>query len=183
MSGPLDGPAPPGGWQAPPAHPQSAWAGRPLASWGRRAGAAALDGLIVSIPIVAVTSIVVATAIAGNGVGALVSLLVGLFAIPVAMLFYAPLLMARQGVHNGQTWGKQIVGITVLRDAGQPVDVGFALLRGFVVQGLVFFGLGSLLLSIPTLLNYLWPLWDDQNRCLHDMIVSTHVVKVGYEPR
>ena len=27
-----------------------------------------------------------------------------------------------------------------------------------------------------TLIDYLWPLWDGENRCLHDMVVSTHVV-------
>jgi uncharacterized RDD family membrane protein YckC len=96
----------------------------------------------------------------------------------VAVLFYAPLLMGRQGAHNGQTWGKQIVGIRVVRDSGQQVDIGFAFLREFVVKGLLFGFVGSFFFSIPTLIDYLWPLWDDQNRCLHDMVVSTHVVRV-----
>ena len=30
---------------------------------------------------------------------------------------------------------------------------------------------------IPTLLDWLWPLWDDENRALHDMLVSSHVVR------
>ena len=83
----------------------------------------------------------------------------------VAVLFYAPLLVARQGAHNGQTWGKQIVGIRVVRDSGQPVDIGFGFLREVVVKGLLFGFVGSFFFSIPTLLDYLWPLWDDQNRC------------------
>ena len=33
-------------------------------------------------------------------------------------LFYAPLLMKRQGNHNGQTWGKQLCSIRVIR--GKP---------------------------------------------------------------
>jgi uncharacterized RDD family membrane protein YckC len=31
---------------------------------------------------------------------------------------------------------------------------------------------------LPWLLDNLWPLWDGENRAIHDMIVSTHVVKV-----
>ena len=92
-------------------------------------------------------------------------------------LFYAPLLMDREGEHNGQTWGKQALSITVVRDTGQPVELGFAVLREFVVKNLLFGVVGSFFFSIPTLVNYLWPLWDDQNRCLHDMLVKTHVVK------
>ena len=32
--------------------------------------------------------------------------------------------MVRKGEHNGQTWGKQVVGIRVIRDNGQPFDFG-----------------------------------------------------------
>ena len=85
--------------------------------------------------------------------------------------------MARDGAHNGQTWGKQIVGIRVVRDSGESVGFGFASLREVVVKGLLF-GIGSSIIPIiPTLLDLLWPLWDDENRALHDMIVSSHVVK------
>jgi uncharacterized RDD family membrane protein YckC len=45
------------------------------------------------------------------------------------------------------------------------------------LKGLALGIAGSIIPLIPYLLNYLWPLWDDQNRALHDMIVSTHVVQ------
>ena len=45
------------------------------------------------------------------------------------------------------------------------------------VPWLLFGFVGGFFFSIPTLVDYLWPLWDDENRCLHDMVVSTHVVK------
>ena len=86
--------------------------------------------------------------------------------------------MAREGEHNGQTLGKQIVGIRVVRDSGEQVDCRLAFIREFVVKGLLFGFVGGFFFSIPTLLDYLWPLWDDENRCLHDMVVSTHVVRV-----
>ena len=172
-----DGPeTPPSGWQQPIAAPQG-WEGRPLASWGSRVGAALLDWLILFIPVALLIVLVVVIALNSTGGGIVTGILSGV-AYLVAVLFYAPVLMAREGEHNGQTWGKQIVGIRVIRDSGQPVDIGFAFIREFVVKGLLFGFVGSFLFSIPTLIDYLWPLWDDENRCLHDMVVSTHVVKV-----
>jgi uncharacterized RDD family membrane protein YckC len=123
--------------------------------------------------LVAIVLVVFAASDVGGVVVAIVS--VGIYL--VAVLFYAPLLMARDGAQNGQTWGKQIVGITVVKDNGERVTMGFAFLREFVVKNLLFGWVGGFFLYIPTLLDYLWPLWDDTNRCLHDMVVSTHVVR------
>jgi uncharacterized RDD family membrane protein YckC len=169
---------PPGGWQAPLSHPQSAWAGRPLASWWSRVAAALLDGLILTIPVLVLVGIVIAIVAAGSEVGGVLIAVVSFVAYLLAVLFYAPVLMAREGEHNGQTWGKQIIGITVVRNTGESVGMGFAFLREVVVKNLLFGWVGSFFAGIPTLLDYLWPLWDDENRCLHDMIVSTHVVRV-----
>jgi len=171
-----DGPeTPPSGWQQPIAAP-SGWEGKQLASWGSRVGATLLDWLILLIPVTLLIVLVVVVALSSD-VGGIVTAILSSLLYLVAVLFYAPLLMGRQGAHNGQTWGKQIVGIRVVRDSGQPVDIGFAFLREFVVKGLLFWFVGSFFFFIPTLLDYLWPLWDDQNRALHDMVVSTHVVK------
>ena len=167
--------APPGGWEQPIAGPQG-WEGRPLASWGSRVGAALLDGLILLIPVVVLIIVIVVIA-AGSDVGAVVTGVISALAYVLAALFYAPVLMARAAERNGQTWGKQIVGIRVIRDTGQPIDIGYGFLREFVVKNLLFGVVGGWFFGIPTLLNYLWPLWDDQNRCLHDMIVKSHVVR------
>jgi uncharacterized RDD family membrane protein YckC len=169
------GPVPPGGWQQPIARSEG-WAGAPLAGWGSRVGAFLLDVLILTVPVIALIVLVVVVA-AGSDVGAVVVAIVAFLAYVVVALFYAPVLMARGGPRNGQTWGKQIVGIRVTRDSGQPVDLGFGFLREFVVKNLLFGTVGGFFLYIPTLLDWLWPLWDDQNRCLHDMVVSTHVVR------
>lgn len=171
------GQIPPGGWQPSPAGVPSGWQGLPLASWGSRVGAALLDGLILLVAVVVLGGIVVAIFAAGSNVGGALVAVIAFLAYAVVLLLYAPVLMGREGPHNGQTWGKQIVGITVVRNDGRTVDMGFAFLREFVVKNLLFWWLGSFLLYIPTLLDYLWPLWDDENRCLHDMIVSTHVVR------
>jgi uncharacterized RDD family membrane protein YckC len=141
-------------------------------------GAALLDSLIIFVPIIVVTIVIVALAAVSDTAAIVVGIILGI-ATFVALFMYAPYLMARKDEHNGQTYGKQIVGIKAIRDNGQPFDLGQAFLREFVVKGLLFGTVGSFFLYIPTLLDVLWPLWDDQDRALHDMVVSTHVVRVG----
>jgi uncharacterized RDD family membrane protein YckC len=85
--------------------------------------------------------------------------------------------MKRDGDRNGQDWGKQIVGIRVVKDDGQPVTFGFALLREVVVKGLLIGIVSNLTAGIAGLLDGLWPLWDNTNQALHDKVVSTHVIQ------
>jgi uncharacterized RDD family membrane protein YckC len=151
------------------------WAGVPLASWGSRVGATVLDGLILLVPVLVIIGIVIAVA-SGSEVGALIIGVIGFLVYLIAALFYAPVLMSREGPRNGQTLGKQILGVRVVRDSGEPFELGSGLLREFVVKNLLFGTVGGFFFGIPWLLDNLWPLWDDQNRALHDMLVSTHVV-------
>ena len=99
-----------------------------------------------------------------------------------AYFIYFPVFMQRAGERNGQSLGKQIAGIRVVRDGGEPMNYGWSLLRQFVVIHLLFTVLGWIFFGIPILLDYLWPLWDESNRALHDMIVSTHVVRADPAP-
>jgi uncharacterized RDD family membrane protein YckC len=155
-----------------------AWVGRPLASWGSRVGAQLLDALILTIPSAILIALVIGVFLSGSDVGGVITAIIAFLLYIVVALFYAPVLMAREGPRNGQTWGKQILGITVIRDNGEQIELGFAFLREFVVKNLLFGFVGGFFAGIPTLVDYLWPLWDDENRCLHDMVVSTHVVRV-----
>jgi uncharacterized RDD family membrane protein YckC len=169
-------PVPPGGWQDPIAQPGAGWHGRPLASWGSRVGATLIDAVILLVPVILLTIIVVGIA-AGSDTGAVVTGLLGFLAYLVVAFLYAPLLMARDGARNGQTWGKQAVGVRVIRNTGEPIGFGFAALREIAVKGLAVGIASSILPLIPWLLDVCWPLWDDENRALHDMVVSTHVVE------
>jgi uncharacterized RDD family membrane protein YckC len=170
------GPVPPGGWQQPIPQQAPGWHGSPLASWGSRLAATLIDWLVLLVPVVILTIIVVAIA-AGSDTGAVVTGILGFLAYLVVALIYAPLLMAREGEHNGQTWGKQALGIRVVRDSAEAMGFGWAALREIAVKGLAVGIASSIIPIIPWFLNYFWPLWDDQNRALHDMIVSTHVVQ------
>jgi uncharacterized RDD family membrane protein YckC len=171
------GQVPPGGWEQPPAAAPEVWAGVPLASWGSRAGALLLDVLVViGIAIVLFVPGGIALGAGADAVGIVLLVLGGIGYLVVAVM-YGAYFMARPGERNGQTLGKQWVGIRVVRDNGQPYDIGSGLMREFVIKNLLFGWLGGFFLYIPTLLDYLWPLWEDQNRALHDLIASSHVVR------
>ena len=80
---------------------------------------------------------------------------------------------------RGQTPGKQIVGIRVIRDNGDPSEWGYTFTREFVVK---FFFLGLLshaTFGIAWLVDYLWPLWDRSKKMqtLHDKLLGTIVVR------
>jgi uncharacterized RDD family membrane protein YckC len=176
--------APAGGWEQPIPQQAPGWHGRPLASWGTRLGAYLIDLLIVSIPGLIVFFAVIAGAIGLTGddsdagfwavIGA--SLLATL-AFALIALLYAATTMARSGQANGQTWGKQLLNIRVVRDNGEPMTFWWAALREVGIKWIAVGVASSIIPFIPWFLNYFWPLWDDENRCLHDMVASTHVVR------
>ena len=176
------GPVPPGAY-APPAQQPQPMGNYQLASWGSRALALIIDGIIIGI--VSIVLFVLIGAIFGglgslggdNGgvFGFLIGLFFALIPVLIVSLVYQPFWMSRNG---GATIGKQAMKITVIRTNGQQTDFGWSALRQVVViQGL--FGVlgGIFLLGIPILLDYLWPLWDEENRALHDMLVQSRVVK------
>ena len=174
-------PTPPGYHPAPPSHlppgyvtpPQpvvpAAFGAHTLASWGQRVGAAAINyvlRLLAFIPAIA------AFAASQEVVGVILAILAAVW----ITFLYGPVFMMRSGAHNGQTPGKQIVGIRVVREDGQPFGFGQAMLREVAIKWLLMEFVGGLFI-VPPLVNYLWPLWDEQNRALHDMVASTRVVR------
>ncbi|MEU0091733.1 RDD family protein [Kribbella sp. NPDC006257] len=87
---------------------------------------------------------------------------------------------------SGATPGKKAVGITVrLRDVAGPPPVAAVLKRYGVYAGLGLLGaipfVGTLF-SLGSLLNVLWPLWDDKKQALHDKVAATNVV-LGEQPK
>jgi uncharacterized RDD family membrane protein YckC len=79
------------------------------------------------------------------------------------------------GPGNGQTVGKRATKLRVVRDGGQPVTFWLGMLREFVVK--IFFGL-LVTGGLCWLVDALWPLFDDRNRAVHDMVSETRVVKL-----
>jgi uncharacterized RDD family membrane protein YckC len=72
----------------------------------------------------------------------------------------------------GQTLGKTQQNLKLVRDdTGQPVGPGMAFARWLVAGLIAVFTCG-----IGGLLDYLWPLWDDQNKRLTDKILKFSVI-------
>ena len=164
--------------------------GVPLTSWGKRFAAWLIDGVIlavIGIPIAwAVTpnlsstlSNVFDAASAGDQteVTRLQSDLIGptfQFGIVLWLITTAYCLVFWTTL--AQTPGKMALGISVRRaDAPGPLSIGTSLLRRLVP-------LAGQFISILTLIDYLWPLWDDKRQALHDKVASTQVVE-GKQPR
>lgn len=151
----------------------------PLASWGARALAWVLDMLVIVLASSAILLGFVVVLVPGLDPGDLDRVLsAGL--IPVALAAagaYFPLLMRRAGERNGQTWGKELARIRVVRLDGEPVTAGTALWRDSVSKYGVFTVFAVIALYIPTLVNFLWPLFDKHNQAPHDKVAGTLVVR------
>ncbi|HET6938323.1 MAG TPA: RDD family protein [Nocardioides sp.] len=193
-------PATPGyGAKPPPTTPD----GVRLAGWWHRAGAYLLDALIVGIltAVVAIPwlrdvwhtyrdwidELIKSTENGGDSTvdtGQLQHDLARPLAIIVAIqlvisfCYHVGFLMWRQA-----TPGKLMTGLRVrLRERPGPMPLGTVVVRwlsqfGVAVLGLVPF-IGSLT-GVYSLLDDLWPLWDQHNQAIHDKLAKTNVVVVG----
>jgi uncharacterized RDD family membrane protein YckC len=145
--------------------------GRPLAGWWTRGGALLIDVMVQAA--IEILLLLVVWWIDGRPVLTVQETEMVLFVVGLpVVIIYAPLLLARPGAHNGQTVGKQAMGIRVVRENGQPVTIPSAIVRetlGRQLISLVTYGLYLL----P---DYLWPLRDSRNQALHDKIARTFVV-------
>lgn len=182
-------PPPPTGSGGPPSAPagppSSAGSGAgsdpsrlPLASWGRRLGAFAIDvviGLVIFLAVV-VPSLEferdadgVITGVTGPQLGAS-----GIIAFVLGALIWGGLLIGLWG----RTPGKAALKLKVVSADDHGRLLGF--LRGTgreAARGIVNFipFVGTLVF----LVDHLWPLWDDQNQTLHDKVIRSHVVYTG----
>jgi uncharacterized RDD family membrane protein YckC len=172
---------PPGGWDRPAVGQPPPPGSYRLADWLSRVAAAIIDGLIVAVPATLLALLIVfgfANADSTGGiVGAIVASLLSVLVVALVALFYAPLFMMRPGARNGQTLGKQLLGIRVIRTNGEPFDFWLGAFREVLIKGLAVGIASTVIPFVPYVLDSLWPLWDDENRALHDFVASTRVVK------
>jgi uncharacterized RDD family membrane protein YckC len=166
-------PAPPGAggpvWSGSPGPVAGRWV---LSGWWRRVFAALIDGVLIAAITVALLIVLIVPLV--DGLSHVAAWIVGAFIVVLVVaalwLLYAPVMMART---NGQTVGRMAMDIRVVRANGQPITFWFAVLREVVVKVLLF----SILPAVLHLLDALWPLWDEENRAIHDWIVNTRVVR------
>ena len=146
-----------------------------FASWPRRAAAYVIDIFLVTS--VAFVSLAVAAAFVTGADRTAVAALWPFVTLRV-LLFYAPATMARPDRANGQTLGKQALGIRVVREDETPVSFGLSAFREAILKWL----LPLILTTVPAIfvlavvVNYAWPLFDPEHRAFHDMVAKTHVV-------
>jgi uncharacterized RDD family membrane protein YckC len=154
------------------------------ASFGQRLLALFIDGLIVGVVswiVSMVTSLVTMTASGGLSAAgssatsvstnpmmvtaAIINLAVSVFLLILGAAYYIYMTGSR-----GQTLGKMIMKIKVVKSDGQPnIGYGTAFLRETI---------GRLLSSLIIDLGYLWMLWDSNKQTWHDKIAGTIVVKI-----
>lgn len=153
--------------------------GAEYARWGARVGASLIDGLVIFLPF---TLLYVIAFTAGtseptcttsgyytscdsgtmNALGAICMLLAFVLMVGAGLFF------AYQEGSTGQTLGKRVVGIRVIRETtGQPIGFGMAIVRK----------LAESVNSFACYLGWLWPLWDEKKQTLGDKIMGTIVVK------
>ena len=126
--------------------------------WWNRVGAAILDSLLVGLPVVIVF------AATGNYTSSQ-------FGAPqitsaVLLLVYSVLMLVYRA---GQTVGKNVANVRVLRADGTPIDMGRAIAREIVKA---IFALTGILYIISAL----WAVLHKENKALHDLIAGTRVV-------
>lgn len=180
---------PGGSWTPQPAGPQTTTPdGVPLASWGRRVAATIIDGLIL-FPLL-IGGFVVAllpifekldeneieqladgtytysssTALTDGEALALFAALGAIFVVP--LLYQFIFLVWKQA-----TPGKLALGLRVRKRLSPTLPVG-------TVVGRMAISIGVSFVPFGTILDYLWPLWDDRKQALHDKLVDTNVVRV-----
>ena len=150
---------------------------QPLAPWWKRLLAILIDGAILGVGY-AIVLVVIAiaagnqtntpsnsTAPAGSVIAGLVFFWL-LMSVP-AGIYYG----AMNGSRRGQTVGKMALSIAV-RDANYGSPIGFGRAFGRYLLTVLF----TVLLYVPAILDYLWPLWDDRRQSWHDKAVRSVVV-------
>jgi len=150
-----------------------------LSGWWPRVGARLIDGVLALVCWIAVGALLGGIGYAFSGeidsvgtwVGAIVGLSIGYF----VFLFFSPFLMARS--KTGQTPGKRAFSIRVIRTSGDPMDFGWSALREVAVKHFALNFASAATGGLAGLADYLWPLWDAENRALHDFVCQTRVVR------
>ncbi|BDU77260.1 RDD family protein [Mesoterricola sediminis] len=160
------------GYQAPEAALEDvAGAGLELADRGARLAASILDGIFLGIPF-GLGGVTAAIAFAGNGRPGTASLVIlGLAGLAALAMTALNAVWIHQ---RGQTAGKRITGIKVLRANGERVT----LLRVFFLRYLpltlctLIPWIGNLVALVDSLLVF-----RESRQCLHDQIADTIVVR------
>lgn len=138
-------------------------------SYGKRVGGFFIDVLYVWVPpfIIGTVGFALLFSDMARPVG-IVLMVIALFWWPVVTIWNY---IIRQG-KSGQTFGKARVGSKLIsEESGQPIGAGYAFLRWFLAALL-----GSVTGGIFTLIDLIFPAFDDKKQRVLDKMLKTIVV-------
>ena len=169
-----------GGYQADP-YGNAGYGQAEYATWGSRFGAYLIDAVIIGL-IPFILYIIAAAAFAGSVTttydsegfphtstsGGAAGIAVVFYLLALALGVAGALYLSYKEGTTGQTPGKKMLNIRVVREAdGQVLGFGMAFVRK----------LAYFLNSIACYIGWLWPLWDDKSQTFADKVCSTVVLK------
>lgn len=128
-----------------------------LASISARFGAYFIDGIILGV--VAVSALVLIGLVWGDAAEFLMQFL--------ALVFYVGYYWYFWTRRDGQTPGKSVLGIRVVKVDGSPLSDVDAVIRAIGYQ------ISSLICGI----GYIWAIFDKNNQAWHDKLARTYVVR------
>jgi uncharacterized RDD family membrane protein YckC len=137
--------------------------GRALANWPQRVGAYLVDYIPAFLAVILFSGTDPGeTPSAGAGFVAFL-----LYLLSLGIWIYNRAILAGR---TGQSWGKQVLNLRLVRMAdGQPMGGGMAFVRD----------LAHILDALPCYIGYLFPLWDARRQTFADKIMSTVVLSEG----
>lgn len=151
-----------------------------LADWWARVVAYCIDSAILIAVVLLLREAVLVQLVGVTFHAASTSFVANVVTAAVAgTIYYAPVMYRT----NGRTLGKMLLGIEVASVGNARIGLRVVLWRDVTLKTVVIAALGSLhgpLRTIGLVLAFadvLWPLWDRENRALHDFAARTRVVR------
>ncbi len=139
-----------------------------LASHARRLGGWAIEAaLLTAVWVIAV--LILFPVMDGAAEGMLIAPAVAVAVWLLWLLRVAP---------RGQTPGKQLLGLYVVRADGSVAGLGHMLLREVALKGVGLWLSTAVTFGFAWVIAALWCLWDKDRQCLWDKVAGTRVVHV-----
>ena len=115
----------------------------------------------------------------------LVAWVFALFLPPIGVIFGMTYLAVADGLQKGQSLGKMVFGLDVVKQDGSPCDLRSSVFRNipfvliYLFYALGFFGwILLIIVGLPILLIELWLIYvDERGDRLGDRIADTHVIE------
>ncbi|TNF48608.1 RDD family protein [bacterium] len=123
--------------------------------------------------------------IVARTVDCLIAWVLALFLPPIGVILGLVYLAVADGLQKGQSLGKMVFGLDVVKQDGSPCDLRSSMLRNipfvlvYLFYALGFFGwILLVIVGLPLLLIELWLVYvDDQGERMGDRIADTHVIE------